>query len=798
MRARSQVIPADRIARALVVATLLATLVLQGWVLLPAVQSKPDSLLGNVLSLFPSMFAALTCWHVARQTSVSKRAWMVLGAAILSFGCGNLTWLVLQNILGLDPFPSLADVFYLLVPPLIAWGVLCFPRDPFRPTEIARISLNVFIVIAGIGTFFWRFVLAPIIEQGANGNLLAFCVSLAYPISDLIVLTLMLYVVMRSQRPEFRPALTWLLVGVGFLTASDVIFSIVSVNGTEEFAQPADGLWSWFAACFAVAALTHLERTQRSHATPRASVATGLGGTSVTALLAPFIAIIATFVLHAVDPNTDSLGHTGTYIGTITVIVLVMLRQGFAFADNVALNAALRKLSTELEARVVDRTRQMEWNATHDPLTELPNRTLLQTFLEAALEHERVAVLFIDLDGFKRINDTLGHAVGDDLLRAVTARLKRAFTVSELIARTGGDEFVVVLPNISESDVERAALGVIAALRQPFGLRGATFTISASVGYATAPRDGRDAETLQRHADAAMYTAKNRGHGQVQGFTAAIKAQLEERLEIEQQLRHAVSRNELELYFQPIVDAQSGRVHTLEALLRWRSPTLGSVSPERFIPVAEESGLIVPLTEWVLHCACAQNAAWQLAGFAPVCVAVNISMLQIGQPELLRTVEHALELSGLEPRYLQLELVESVLAQPQAASGVSQLRALGVSIAVDDFGTGYSSLSYLGQLPVDTLKIAQAFTTNLYREGSQDSALALLEAITSVAKSLRLRVTAEGVETQQQLDRLRQLGCDSIQGYLYAKPAPALEAVGWLENKQPLEARPESSQYPRA
>jgi EAL domain-containing protein (putative c-di-GMP-specific phosphodiesterase class I) len=278
-----------------------------------------------------------------------------------------------------------------------------------------------------------------------------------------------------------------------------------------------------------------------------------------------------------------------------------------------------------------------------------------------------------------------------------------------------------------------------------------------------------------------MYTAKSRGHGQVQGFSSRIKAQLEERLEIEQQLRHAIARDELELHYQPIVDAHTGALQTLEALLRWRNPVLGEVSPERFIPIAEENGSITTLTEWVLHRACAQNAEWQRAGLPKVCVAVNISMLQLGQGELPRVVNNALERAGLDARWLQLELVESILAQPQAASNVEDLRALGVSIAVDDFGTGYSSLSYLGQLPVDTLKIAQAFTANLYREGSQESALALLEAIIGVAKSLRLRVTAEGVETDQQLERLRQLGCDSIQGYLYAKPAPADTARSWLE-----------------
>ncbi|NJK45304.1 MAG: EAL domain-containing protein [Pleurocapsa sp. SU_196_0] len=215
-------------------------------------------------------------------------------------------------------------------------------------------------------------------------------------------------------------------------------------------------------------------------------------------------------------------------------------------------------------------------------------------------------------------------------------------------------------------------------------------------------------------------------------------------------------------------------------MLRWNNPTLGSVSPERFIPIAEESGLIAPLTEWVLHRACAQNAAWQAAGLPKVCIAVNVSMTLIGPTDLKRTIQSALENAALEARWLQLELVETALAEPHAAGSVEELRSLGVSIAVDDFGTGYSSLSYLGNLPVDTLKIAQAFTTNLYRDPPQGNAVALLEAIIGVTKSLKLHVTAEGVETTRQLERLRELGCDTIQGYLYAAPAPAHVAANWL------------------
>jgi diguanylate cyclase (GGDEF)-like protein len=585
---------------------------------------------------------------------------------------------------------------------------------------------------------------------------------------------------LRPNSGRLRREISWVALGILCLTIADVWFAVSSASGTEELVHPGYGFWAWFAAFLAVGAFVSLRRQETPSVPISSSLVSNFTGGSLFTMLAPFIAVIGTFLLLTLDPEEETLGHRGSYFGTILVVVFVMIRQGFAFADNTAMNVQLRRLSSELEARVEERTQEIQWNATHDPLTGLPNRTLLQEVLTQSLQRGSVAVLFIDLDGFKRINDTLGHAVGDELLRAVAARLKQRFTTQELTARTGGDEFVIVLPDATPADAARAGRAVITALEEAFHLNGATFSITASVGYSLSPQDGRDAETLQRHADAAMYTAKNRGHGQVQGFTPQIKAQLEERLEIEQNLRHAIARNELELYYQPIVETSTGTIRTLEALLRWNNATLGSVSPERFIPIAEESGLIAPLTEWVLRRACAQNAAWQRAGLPKVCIAVNVSMTLIGPTDLKRTIQSALEDAGLEARWLQLELVETALAEPHAAGSVEELRSLGVSIAVDDFGTGYSSLSYLGNLPVDTLKIAQAFTTNLYRDPPQGNAVALLEAIIGVTKSLKLHVTAEGVETPRQLERLRQLGCDTIQGYLYARPAPAQVAATWL------------------
>jgi diguanylate cyclase len=770
----------DSVAATLMVLTLVSAIAQQLWALFGT--SETGQLINNCLSLGPYLFAGLSCLYTGWRVPALRRAWWLMSGAAVAYFLGDLTWLILQSVLRQDPFPSLADGFYLCLPLLFAAGLLSFPRAKFRPIETARMVLNIAIVIAGVGTYLWRFALAEII--GSDQQPLAFVTSLAYPLTDLTLLALMLLTASRNSLRGLRRELAWLLGAVIFQGIADVSFTVAAISNTESNALSLDPFWGWAATCLAVASLTSLGR-HRLEGLVAAPSADPPVSNALLVQLAPFIAIIGTFGLLLIGSPEGSLAHEGTYVGALIVTVLVMARQGVAFADNAALTLNLRQLSNELELRVQERTEEIEWNARHDPLTRLPNRLLLQQRLEEMLQREAVAVLFVDLDGFKRINDTLGHAVGDELLRAVAGRLETRFGSGELIARTGGDEFVVTLPGANAERAERAGQAVIASLERPFRLNGLEFSISASVGYSLSPTDGSDAETLQRQADAAMYTAKARGHGQVQGFTASIKAQIEERLRIEQQLKQAIARDELELHYQPIVDSRSGRIVTLEALLRWRNPILGDVSPDRFIPVAEENGLIGPLSEWVLRRACQQNAAWQRLGLDPVRVAVNLSMLQIGESALTQTLRSLLEASGLEPAWLQIELVESVLAQPQAAHTIRELRDLGISIAVDDFGTGYSSLSYLTQLPVDTLKIAQAFTANLYKDAPQDhseraGAATLLEAIIGVSRNLNLRVTAEGIETVAQLERLQELGCYTIQGYVYARPGNAETATAWL------------------
>jgi diguanylate cyclase (GGDEF)-like protein/PAS domain S-box-containing protein len=433
---------------------------------------------------------------------------------------------------------------------------------------------------------------------------------------------------------------------------------------------------------------------------------------------------------------------------------------------------------------------QLAYQARHDALTGLPNRLQLAERLRQELDKARrngwiAAVLFIDLDRFKQINDTLGHSVGDALLRQVSQRFESCIRSQDILARMGGDEFTLVLSELKDpQDALRVAQKLLDSLKAPFHVDAYELFVTASVGISVYPRDGRDAVTLQRNADSAMYRAKYHGKNNCRFFTPELGAAARERLEIETALRRAIRHGELELCYQPLAEL-SGKLAGLEALLVWRDPKLGVVPPSQFIPIAEESGLIVPLGGWVLAEACRQNAAWQRRGLAPVTVAANVSPMQFARADFVETVSQALAHSGLDPSLLELELTESVVMRDveESARQMERLRALGVGIAIDDFGTGYSSLSYLRRLPIDTLKIDQSFLKELETD---DTTLILVHAIVAVAHSLKLTVVAEGVENERQLAALRSAGCDRIQGYLLGEPLPQQDVEELLAKPEKL------------
>lgn len=482
--------------------------------------------------------------------------------------------------------------------------------------------------------------------------------------------------------------------------------------------------------------------------------------------------------------------------------MLVVKRAGRIIKNQAA---KLVEINRELDGRVEVRTRELgdanrmledeiderrnaeerlDRLAHHDPLTNLPNRLLFKQRLETALgqqplQHQRLAVLFLDLDRFKDVNDTLGHFIGDQLLIAVTARLAEHVRSGDTLARIGGDEFVCILANVQDpATVNLAAEKLLSLFNQPFRINHNDIHLSASIGISFSPEDGTDFDALVRKADIAMYQAKALGRNRYQLYTYQMSIEAQERVLIERHLRRAIDANEIEVYFQPKVDSVSGRLVGAEALARWNSPELGSVSPARFIPVAENSGLIVRLGDQVLEKTCRQIAQWRGAGFAINSVSVNLSVKQLERDDFPARLASLLSICNLPASTLELEITESVImAAADAFSMLEAIKALGVKLSIDDFGTGYSSLAYLKQLPVHILKIDRAFVLGI---GVGNDSEAIIRTIIGLAGSLGLSTVAEGVEELAQVEFLQREGCTTIQGFYFGRPQPAaLFAQDW-------------------
>jgi diguanylate cyclase (GGDEF)-like protein len=417
--------------------------------------------------------------------------------------------------------------------------------------------------------------------------------------------------------------------------------------------------------------------------------------------------------------------------------------------------------------------------ANHDALTRLPNRALLKDRLSQALLYAQrydrwVTVVFVDLDNFKIVNDSLGHNAGDELLKTVASRMVDCVRATDTVVRLGGDEFVILLLDQPKSAdiISQTVQKLRAAIAVPINVGGHDLRVTSSMGIANYPNDGVDADELMANADAAMYRAKEIGRDNFQFYTPALNTKAHEKFLLQEELRNAVVHSQFVLLYQPQVDPRSGRIFAVEALIRWKHPTLGVVPPIKFIPIAEETGLIVPIGDWVLREACRQNKAWQGAGLPHMNICVNVSARQFKEKNLVARVVHALQDSGLEAKYLELELTESLIMQDveQAVETMKELQSLGVQLPIDDFGTGYSSLSALKNFPVARLKIDKSFISDL---PANENDKAVAGAVISLGQKLNLRVIAEGVETDDQVAFLRENNCDEMQGYHFSKPIAA-------------------------
>ncbi|MEH2412632.1 EAL domain-containing protein [Nostoc sp.] len=455
--------------------------------------------------------------------------------------------------------------------------------------------------------------------------------------------------------------------------------------------------------------------------------------------------------------------------------------------ESTLLTMAASIIGTQQRQQVEEKIR---YQALHDLLTGLPNRLLFNELLTKTLPNatrngESLAVIFLDLDRFKVINDTLGHTLGDQLLESVAQRLQDSLRGGDTIARWGGDEFTILLPRVNDiEEVTLVANRMLQALEDAFHLQGHELYVTASLGIALLDSNSPDAETLIQHADAALYYAKDKGRNNYQFYSVSLSAKNPELLTLEKSLRYALERKEFTVYYQPRVNIATEEITGMEALLRWQHPEMGLVAPSVFIPLAEESGLIVPIGEWVLRTACSQNKTWQDMGLPPITIAVNLSLKQFRQPKLLEIIAEMLEQTALEARFLELEITESTAIENLdfTKTVLENLQQMGVYISIDDFGTGHSSLSRLQLLPLHNLKIDKSFIQDL----THDVKVAhIIKAIVGLGQSLGLKLTAEGVETEEELAFLRSINCDDVQGFLFYRPLSAKIATEILESKRP-------------
>ncbi|HEX7471824.1 MAG TPA: EAL domain-containing protein [Candidatus Limnocylindrales bacterium] len=703
------------------------------------------------------MLAILLGVHMRRPAR--SGSWRLIAVALALLAFGDIVYSFLSGDGQEVAYPSPADIAYLGGYVVLIAGIASLIRGRVAGGDRTAL-IDAAILAAGAGSIVWFAVIQP----GLAGTVepMVGVVSMAYPVMDLILLGLGLRVLLTAARPRY---LQFLLAGVAIYFFADLVYALLLLNQAYGDANPVDAGWIVGILLIGVAAL------HPSVADPVTTVESSdarLSGSRLATLAAAALIAPTILVIHEIQAGDDLV--VGLVLEWTLLFGLVLVRLGIT----------VRELGATLQQRrhlQVDLAHQ----AHHDPLTQLANRSLFEVRLAQAMATapETTALIFLDLDDFKTINDTLGHATGDELLRVLAGRVQRGLRATDLAARLGGDEFAILVeacqgPSMALAVAERA----LAVLRAPLSLVDRQLEVHASAGVAMGHARSTPTD-LMRDADVAMYQAKAHGKNRVEAYVAAMHGEVIRSYELGTELAHAIETGAFVLHFQPAVNLTSGAIVGAEALVRWNHPQRGLLGPHEFIPQAESSGLIHSLGRWILREACFAAVGWptRLDGQRPA-VSVNLAASQLLQPGIVEEVAEILAETGLPPRKLILEVTESALVDLDVArAALLRLRGLGVLLALDDFGTGYSALSYLARLPFDIVKIDQSFVAAIGQGRRVD---ALLAGILGLCDALELVTVAEGIEEGPQLDRLVALGCRIGQGYLFARPVPAAEFTALL------------------
>ena len=711
---------------------------------------------------------------IRRNQAEPREPWLWFAAGLMSFLTADVIYYLLELVHPEGPpFPNVADFFYLMMYPLMIVGLTKMVRAVSPGRDTASFIDAAVVAIAMFGTL-WVLFVDTVWSTEANSTE-ALLVSLAYPVMDvaLFAVAARLVVSVHLRHPPFA----FILLALASLAIADTGYGIFLANGTFRTGLFIDAFWLTFYVGFGAAAL------HPAMSTPAPKLQTQEGKLSGRQLVIMFVATLSVPMIDLIWGTQED--RVVTIICSAFLFLLILVRV-------FGLMQALQ--------RGQDRLR---YDAEHDSLTGLSNRSLFAERTRQALDEAatgNVAVLFIDLDDFKTVNDSLGHEAGDRLLAEVGERLSECVGDEDTIARFGGDEFAVLLGSVDDKrEVMTFARRVLDKLAEPVDLGTRSVQALASIGIAIDEPSNADVESLLRNADVAMYLSKSRGKGRFEFFQPEMHEEAIERLDLKADLKRAVEEEQFVLHYQPIFEFESGRPLLVESLVRWRHPERGLISPDRFVNLAEESGLIVELGSWVLREACMQAKRWQsIEGLEDLGVTVNLSMRQLQDTQLVNILTRALQDSGLQAEHLVLEITESMLAlDAETSAGVlGQLKTIGVKLAIDDFGTGYSSLSYLRSFPVDSIKIDRSFINELHRSSTST---ALIEAVVNLSQALGAYTVAEGIEHSDQASQLRKLGCDRGQGFYYCRPLPAAALTSLFREHisaetEPLEAWRRSSE----
>ncbi len=717
--------------------------------------------------------------------------WLLTAVATFSYGVGMVIFRYHFTFNPDTHNTSLSDLFWYISIILYIFALVFVQSLTKNISKTVQYIFDIIIVMIVVSSISWHFVIAPILDSAIELGLMYTVVSVSYPIAILVMLFALLSLYYMSQSVLPKKVFIINVIAFSILLFANMADLYLKLNNIYLSGSYIDPLWPLSMLLFGLASVYNkkecrvLEQTETEQKRNSGKIIDFI----TIKLMLPYLSVITIFIFMIFQGN---LAINSLVIGSIASTLLIIIRQILTLVQNSELIFETKELNRELEIKVQQRTKEIieknqkleeslskiEYIAYHDSLTTLTNRRYFEEKVESAIQatnqlNSRFAIMFIDLDRFKFINDTLGHHTGDLLLVSVSNLLKKIVGKDNVVSRQGGDEFMILVRNTKKEEAERLAEQIINELQKPISINGNELFITSSIGISLYPDHGSTLNSLIKRADTSMYSAKEQGKNRYQTFNVSMDDHITLKVNLENGLRKAIELNELSIAYQPKLELLSNEIIGVEALLRWKHSEYGNISPSTFIPLAEETGLILKLGDWVLREACLQLKKWEDEGVENLGVSVNVSTIQFLQKDFVEKVEAILKDTLADPVYLELEITESSTMDTELViSKLKRLKQLGIKISIDDFGSGYSSLSHIKNLPIDILKIDKSFINDIENDHSNQ---AIVSTILALATNLNLKTIAEGVENERQYQILKEKGCDQIQGYYISKPVPVAE-----------------------